>query len=428
MTSGENATLPLLKALLIHFQKGHNSHVQFARTLVVGNQHLLPSTRSLIQSILLLGVPAGNVILTGKLYSCRNAVVSWLREQGATVFAPSSSPISPGYLVERHEETLAKFWEHVLYTAKARNPSRIVLLDDGGHGVLSSPIEIARTHTIVAIEQTASGLRVKGPFVKLRRINVAASATKLKLESPIIGESIASAVVQRLSGREQPLGIVGIGNVGSAVASALSKMGFDVLVFDKKGSIPSWRVREVGSLEELCSRCSVIIGCTGDDVFAGAGWLGTLRKQITLISGSSQDLEFRSVLRMAGRSPVKAGSDLRVSIGTTVFNVLFSGFPINFAGTGERESPQDIQLTRALLLGGVLQALFCSGSEKVDVRYRKVPEQLNSALQRYIVRTWCGLIGAKGEPYAAFESLRWIESNSGGKVTGCDELAQRLGE
>jgi hypothetical protein len=410
---------------LIRFQKGHHSHVQLDRTLVVGNQHLLPSTRSLVQSILLLGVPAENVILTGKLYSCRSAVVSWLREQHATVFAPSSSPLSPGYLVKHHEETLAKFWQHVLDTVKAKNPSLIVLLDDGGYGVLSSPVEIVRTHTIVAIEQTASGLRVKGPFVKLRRINVAASATKLKIESPIIGESIARAVVKKLSIRH-PLGIVGVGNVGGAVAAALSKRGFEVLAFDKKGRIPSWGVRGVGSLEELCRRCSVIIGCTGEDVFAGAEWLGALRKEITLISGSSQDIEFRSVLRMAGRDPVKAGSDLCVSIGTTVFNVLFSGFPINFVGTGERESPHDIQLTRALLLGGVLQALFCPAPEKVGVRYRKVPEQLNSSLQRYIVRTWCRLVGAKGDMYAAFESLRWIQSNSGGKVTRCDELARRF--
>lgn len=428
MTSGPSPTLPLLNVLLSRLQKGFCPAVRLDRTLVVGNQHLLPSTGSLVQSILSLGVPAENIALTGKLYSCRKPVVSWLRKQRVNVVAPPSSPISPGHLVERHKETLAEFWKQVLDTVNEKNPSRIVLLDDGGHGVLSIPIEIVRNHTIVAIEQTNSGLRVRGPFVKVRRINVAASATKLKIESPIIGDSIAKAVVMKLGNLRQPIGVVGAGNVGGAVAAALTKIGFGVFAFDKKGSNLPQGVREIGGLEELCRRCSVIIGCTGEDIFAGAEWLGTLGKETTLISGSSQDIEFQTVLRMAGRNPVKVGTDLRISIGNGLFNVLFSGFPINFVGTGERESPQDIQLTRGLLLGGLLQALFCPGNEKAEASAAKTSEQLNSALQRYIVRNWCRLVGGKSERYKDFESLGWIQSNSGGTVTRCDELARRFAD
>lgn len=427
MISALNPTLPLLNALLVQFEECHRSCFRFDDTLIVGNQHLLPSTFSLIQSILSLGIPAENVILTGKLYSCRGAVVRQLRRQGTTVFAPSSEPILPGQLVARHAETLSSFWQYVLQTVDARKLSRIVLLDDGGYAFQSIPIQIAQTHTVVAIEQTASGLRVPGPFVRNRRINVAGSATKLKIESPIIGDSIARAVLSKLSNIQGPFGIVGLGNVGGAVAAAFLKRGLDVRGFDKKESARAGGIRRINRLEDLCKQCSAIIGCTGDDIFAGAEWLGTLGREIALISASSQDIEFQSVLRMAPRVPVKVGSDLSVTFGNAVFNILYSGFPINFLGDGEFESPDDIQLTRALLLGAVLQAMFCSPREDAHISFNE-PEQLNSAVQRYIVRTWFRLVGARSDANVVFESLPWIQSHSGGKVTRCDELDQRFGD
>ena len=423
MALGECVSLPLLDALMDRFQRKHSSKIQLNSTLIVGNQHLLPSSRSLVQSLLSLGIPPANIVLTGKVYSCRPDVVAWLRRNKVHVMSPSGELLLPGFLAERHQSDLGLFWHHIEMAVRSKKVNRIILLDDGGYGLLTMPTALCTTGIVTVVEQTMSGLRLGDNGARLRRLNLAASAAKVTLESPFIAEAIARSVSTKALGLRTQIGIVGLGNVGSSLGRCFESMGHPVCFFDKKRdySPMKGKINRLGSLKELCETCSVVVGCTGEDIFSDAEWLASIGKEVTLISASSQDIEFRTLLKKAPRVSVQPGADITVSVGNTVYRVLFSGFPINFSGSSEIEQPRDIQLTRALLLGSVLQALSCDGPASSRGDW-STAEQLNDALQRFVVRTWSDLTGEPNIGKGDFESLQWIKENSCGVAVHCEEL------
>jgi S-adenosylhomocysteine hydrolase len=404
------------------------SPVNWDETLLVGNQHLLPSSGALVNSLLSLGVPPANLIFTGKVYSCRSDVVTWLKNNKVHVISPTAGSFLPGTLVARHMSDLAKFWHYVEDVARSVKVKRIVLLDDGGYGLLSMPAALASKCSVTVVEQTMSGLKNGEANARLRRINLAASAAKVRLESPFIADAISRAMAMDIPGREAPIGIVGMGNVGKALGTCFESMGHKVFFFDTKRDCRpvNERVNRLGSLKELCEKCSIVVGCTGEDIFGDADWIGSIGKVVTLISASSQDIEFRTLLKMAPRVSIQPGADVTVSVGNAVYRVLFSGFPINFSGTSEIEQPRDIQLTRALLLGSVLQALSCDGQVNSRGDWLTA-EQLNDALQRFVVRTWSDLTGVSNASKGNFESLQWIKENSCGVAAHCEELSTVFG-
>jgi S-adenosylhomocysteine hydrolase len=153
-------------------------------------------------------------------------------------------------------------------------------------------------------------------------------------------------------------GVVGNGYIGQAVSDGLRAAGVDVFVYDRDDS----RLSDDGhsnceTLEELYSVSDTIWGCTGSDHLAGHNWL--LEKNKILISCSSKDFEFRSALERINEQPqdkyTSRLSDVKLITPSGSIQILGGGFPINFTGTSEIESAQDIQFTRALLFSGVLQ-------------------------------------------------------------------------
>ena len=181
MALGECVSLPLLDALMDRFQRKHSSKIQLNSTLIVGNQHLLPSSRSLVQSLLSLGIPPANIVLTGKVYSCRPDVVAWLRRNKVHVMSPSGELLLPGFLAERHQSDLGLFWHHIEMAVRSKKVNRIILLDDGGYGLLTMPTALCTTGIVTVVEQTMSGLRLGDNGARLRRLNLAASAAKVTL-------------------------------------------------------------------------------------------------------------------------------------------------------------------------------------------------------------------------------------------------------
>src|SRR5450756_1466173 len=158
-TLSEVVSLPLLDALMDQFQRKHSSHIHLGSTLIVGNQHLLPSSRSLVHSLLSLGIPPENIVLTGKVYSCRPDVVAWLRQNKVQVIPPSNEVLLPGLLAERHQSDLGLFWRNIEMAVRSTKANRIILLDDGGYGFLTMPRALCTTGIVTVVEQTMSGLR-----------------------------------------------------------------------------------------------------------------------------------------------------------------------------------------------------------------------------------------------------------------------------
>jgi hypothetical protein len=415
-------SLPLLNLLSTRIKENGPSQDAWKNVLIVGNQHLLPSTCALVGSILGLGVLPKNIILTGKIYSCRPSVVQWLRQKNVTVFSSTESPIQPGEVVERHRGDLQALWQNVQARSATETWERIIILDDGGYGTLAMPAEIFSIAPVIVIEQTTSGIKV-GNRPELRRINVAMCCSKLRLESPIIAKAIVQALTTVLPKINGPIGIVGFGNIGRELAFRLDKMGHEVFFFDWRSEElqGSSRINALPSLRSLCEKCASIIGCTGEDIFNGVNWLDTLGKDLTLISASSQDIEFRSILKSASQIPVTPGSSVEVFRGNSRYQILFSGFPINFIGDSEIEDPKDIQLTRALLLSAIFQAVICRDNQHTVTW--PASEKLNESLQQFIVLAWFKMTGISIGENTHFGSLEWIREHSGGVTNSCVDLS-----
>ena len=153
--------------------------------------------------------------------------------------------------------------------------------------------------------------------------------------------------------------MVGLGTVGRDIAQRLLREGRQVNVYDKDGAVqgllPEARWRR--TLRDLFESSRCILGCTGEDLLRNPDWLGDLRGDRILASCSSEDIEFRSLLRRfsgANRDDPLGPIELPLRHGT--LTVLRGGFPANFTGTKNSGPVSLIQVTRALLLAGVFQA------------------------------------------------------------------------
>lgn len=413
------ARLPVVDALVERVLSSGHSSSTWDGVLVVANQHLVPSFCSLVSGLLRMGLRPANLICTGKAYSARKPILDWLRAQGVAVVPPDLSTMRFGQVSKRHQRDLERLWRRVYRIVQARRPDRVVLMDDGGFALRTMPQVIAEMTAVHAIEQTSSGLRFGSPRPGVHQINLAASAAKRILESPFIASAVARGVAESIARyhpkTNQPIGVAGVGNVGLALVSHYAKVRQPVVAFDVRGeavSLPSG-VRRVGSLRELCESCRIVIGCTGQDVFSGAEWLGELGHDLTLFSASSQDFEFQSLLALVPRARVRVGADAHLEIGNARIRIPFAGFPINFQCTGEREAPEEIQLTRALMLGAVVQSVALTGIVRRTDDWRE-PDKLDDALQRLVVRLWTTAQPIDDRTMAKFESMEWIRENSAG--------------
>jgi hypothetical protein len=193
-------------------------------------------------------------------------------------------------------------------------------------------------------------------------VEVAGSAAKRILEPPAVTASIMRFIMPRLelSAGRGVIGIIGLGTVGQDVARRLLSEGREVSVYDKN---PKYRCMLKGakwcaSPQKLFEASDCILGCTGENVFDGAdSWIAGLKGNRVLASCSSEDNEFRSLLKRAERL------DARDPMGTVILRlpagslrILRAGYPANFTGTKNSGPVALIQVTRALLLAGVCQA------------------------------------------------------------------------
>ena len=105
-----------------------------------------------------------------------------------------------------------------------------------------------------------------------------------------------------------------------------------------------------------------------------------------LVSASSADVEFYSVLNRAG-FPSDSFEDIVFEShrGLTLI-IVNGGYPINFNRTKEIEKAEDMQLTRALLFAGFVDALEISKKEKKSSIFK-----LDTGFQREILNAWIAL-------------------------------------
>jgi hypothetical protein len=333
-----------------------------------------------------------------------------------------------------------------------------ILLDDGAEAisrVIRDPerLDGTRLRRRAAVEQTRFGAnRIRALIDELDGIpfgvvNVAESAVKLHLESVLIGWSVAHEVEQTIArleadgvprGRE--VAILGYGAVGRAVAIALEELGYVVRVYDSRegarGQAHDDRfdvAEDDEARAKMLSEVDYVIGATGTTSMRAEDFRA-LKKGAVLFSASSSTVEF-AIGDAAGISPrepedpehARADFDGRsIGLGNVKSphhwhrvidvdgkDVLLanSGYPINLTGVRDPIAPEWIQLTRALLLLGCIQAAKLPDDARGLI-------ELDREGQRFIAHEWMRMVRESGKmpaPLLALleEGLRNVDAELG---------------
>lgn len=372
------------------------------RCAVVCHFHLLPSAIGLLKHLANL-VGADNIFVLEKSYSTVDSQRSYCsRTLEIKVLSP------PSWSLGAYEDAAQTGIQSLYELVRARQEelrrqenhyTRLVLLDDGGLLTLSFPWDRFPNVAVTAVEQTSSGLLRISEQIGLhtrtpRTVNVATSAAKTHCESPIIADAIVRKLNQlgRLD-KEEAIGILGLGKIGMALARRLTRDGHKIAGYDRdpeKGA----DLYELGGYHffsplDLLKHAHLVIGCSGSDTLDGVD-LTSVTGEKWLVSASSSDIEFKRVLKLKGLDGVHSPfRTVTVSPdGTSVkLHCLNGGFPINFDRQQEWEPLEGIQLTRALLYAGVIQALLqtpCENANELD----NLIMMLDPVAQRRIVARW----------------------------------------
>lgn len=362
-------SLPLLEAIADKMPKSAFSEVE-----VVAVQHLLDSQVPTFDIYKKLGMAPSRTTVIGVPYSSSPIIGDVLADKGFDVRLP------PLDMAAWFREVRQVMWEKV--EAARESGRRILFIDDGGLAaqILGSDPELAEhAHLFTIVEQTRRGITVaEGVDLHSPLINVAQAPTKA-VEGPMIGTSSEERLIRRLTGlgvdsvKGKKVGVLGHGVIGSAVAAMLKRLGAEVTVLDadeETQRLAGQRYAVASDRESFFRQQDIIIGSTGMNSIQKDD-LPYLKDGVILGSTSSKLVEI-DVEAIEDASRAEPGGSPRVEVldadnfppgvayqladGRRV-KLLASGFPINFDRGPEDVPAEHIQLTRALMLIGALQAV-----------------------------------------------------------------------
>lgn len=375
--------LPLLDFTALLFGK-----IDLHEVYLLGAQHLLPTTHSLFRKLFKMGLKKENCALIGKCYSTEYTVYLKMIEEGIDI-SPSSMEFLPHKAFDEvYKSSIYSFLKRKIETVDFSKIKKILFLDDGGELIsVASTLFSDHLEKCVGIEQTSAGYEKLKNLLKLFPIiNVARSHAKLVYESPLIAATACEELLNRLNSIYQlprTVLIIGNGAIGSHVSAKLSTE-FKVFNYDLD---PTKNLCGQVTLDELLPNMDLIIGCTGKRVLDQSHFK-ILKKNVVLASCSSSDREFDSVfLRSHTKGLQSCHDDLHV---LDIF-LLNCGFPINLSGDTPKVDPIEFQLTRSLLLSGILQAASSNSSAKEIT-------DLDSGIQSSIINQY-RLIYEEGKQY-----------------------------
>jgi hypothetical protein len=379
---------------------------------LVGVQHLLGTTGSLVVELLNLGLNAEDVFILGKHYSTDKAVRDDLSRLGVNTRVNNVVGKWGGFSGE-FDNCVRKVWEDVTPAALDRRWKGILILDDGGHCISGLPSELLKRLPVKGVEQTTSGVTRIGERPLVPVINVALSAIKTRIEAPLVSETIVRKIGDLLPASSVRAGVIGLGNIGGSIIRALQGRGDQVFGFDvSEGSIAGATMCR--SVDELIGKAEFIFGCTGEDA-TGTSWIGKVTGRKVFLSCSSEDREFRGLLTwlqtQLPNTTLTSAKDIELRLPNMHISLIRGGFPVNFDQEYESVPAKDIQITRSALLGGLAQALLTEATSG----YIK----LNSDLQRFVVEEWIREFPSRRMTYGSeliesFGDLNWISMNSAG--------------
>lgn len=349
--------MKIQKFELLDYVNSIHENINLQECHLICVQHILATTISLFDALFKKGLDPRNLSAIGKCYSTRPEALKYLIEKGIDV-AYESQHFNPYRTFDQEFQcVLLKFFQERISRLEKMGCKKLIVLDDGGELLLFVNSLLQEKNfwrgKIVGIEQTTAGYeKLKLQDLSFPVINVARSNIKLFHESPFI----ARIAVERLIAHLSTIGlfpknalIIGNGAVGSHIYSEIKQL-FRTEIFDLDKSRSSI---QNGLLSENLKKFDLIIGCTGKTVIL-PDQFRFLKKGACLVSVSSSDREFSGYDL---RKNIKNISFCHQNIYTRGIHLLNCGFPINFDDAYDEIDTQEFQLTRAILLGGIYQAI-----------------------------------------------------------------------
>jgi hypothetical protein len=396
-------------------------------SLLVGGQHLLIETGCLLEAIARLGVAKKNIMVVGKPYSSDPKVVEKLAASGFCAEIPKGT-WRQGHYSEFFNAAVAKKITAFENLRSGCSTDIRIVLDDGGFCMAQMATRIQKDQIVVGVEQTTSGLT---PFRKIKPsfpvISVATSCAKRFIEPAFVLRAAERKLAKRLENFRgiKHIGIIGLGSIGNYIAAGFLKRGAQLFVYDRNPDVARKFFSDYpkailcDSASELVEKAGLIFGCAGFEALPRNCWkkLGTGHK--TLVSCSSGDVEFKALLRHGGGKPRNHAdpfSPVDFQFKDLSLTILEGGFPITFDREPISAPLADMQMTRALLLGAVIQAVVCADRRKLNAGGL---EMLHPVIQKFVVNQWLKLNPKRRKDYspeilACFEDEKWIQEYSAG--------------
>jgi hypothetical protein len=424
----ELADMPVLASLAKDFQ--HNFSVsEMNKTLLIASQRLYNMTPALFDAYDAIGFHPKNTFILSKYYSTNPSVKRDLERAGFHVITDVVARRYGAYQAA-FNAAVSRLWEEVSQKVKEHDITNIIILSDGSNCLGAIPPDIESRVKVIGIEQNLYGLNHPGlTGLSFPIINVASSATKRYLESPLIIQEIMASLREYYGNLDNiRFGLVGMEHLGSALAQHFSQLGYAYKAYDKDpaklalANIPGYA--RTSLLPSFVYNSDVIISTTGTDITSDMSVFEEISGQIDLVSVSSGDYEFTTLLiriqeihKSDSSSPhVLSDLNYKTRFGGQI-TILRGGYPINFNDQMGKSSAKEIQLTHALLLAAVIQARTMQNMD-TDWLSGGTFFQLSPSLQQRIAQDWLAQSDlAKyidDEMKANFTDTQWIEDQSGG--------------
>lgn len=350
----------------------------FENFRVTGVQHMLGTTLDMFR--VLHEYELRDAILCGKSYSTHLPSALRLKDLGYT-YIPEKEQLALGAYETANQTTIQEMWN--LYDAKQRHDPKKVLfcIDDGFEALKRVPARYFngvkyKPEFVVGKEQTrggSNGSSFKGmPFPI---IHVAGSLAK-KIESQGVARAIAEKSFEAFKNIKSSIdgvptvGIIGYGNQGKVIAQKIINDHYPVIVFDANKDHYDDAVSDeqrMPNISLLLSNADIVISCTGVNITLDSNVLNNLlylkKKRLVLISASSEDREFKTLLEHIQATTKQPGitpdplKDIHFTTrGGTALTILRGGFPVNFDNNEHSVQPEEIWPTRAAIMGSFFMA------------------------------------------------------------------------
>lgn len=383
--------------------------------------HIMPSLVLLVERLIELGFQPVAIHIVGKVYSTVPSTLLKLRQLGVMVHREAVGDMRIGAYDSAIDPVLKRVCIESSEFAARLDVARVILVDDGG--LLSEAwhkVGLADCD-VVSVQQTASGLFGRrrpsaSPYIK---VDVARSAAKAYFESRIIALGVLrSAENLRLLEGASSVGIIGLGRLGRSLCHKLLERRLEVWGYDPApGQYGGLDIRRARGAAEVAHHADIVFGCSGRPSMSRAD-IGQARANLRLVSCSSRDVEFQQVLqscRLAAEEYDQPFEALRLYCSAEPCTVLNGGFPINFDRQREWETVEEISLTRALVLLGVLQALCARDQVELGHAW-----PLDVQAQIGVIAAWLPMVERRFADFGVsrweYESRDWWEKRSAGPL------------